>query len=66
VAIVSYGQLKNLEISIKGIKDGLASNGFIDRKTIEIEIADIAFDHSLILQTVLNLKNATLISNVAG
>ncbi|MDR1031624.1 MAG: ABC transporter substrate-binding protein [Holosporales bacterium] len=57
VAIVNYGPLKDLEISIQGIKDELASNGFIDGKTIKIEIADIAFDHSLIPQTVLNLRN---------
>jgi putative ABC transport system substrate-binding protein len=57
VAIVNYGPLKDLEISIQGIKDELAGNGFIDGKTIKVEIADIAFDHSLIPQTVLNLKN---------
>jgi putative ABC transport system substrate-binding protein len=35
----------------------LADNGFIQDKNIKIEIADIAFDHSLIPQTVTSLKN---------
>ncbi|MDR1560826.1 MAG: ABC transporter substrate-binding protein [Holosporaceae bacterium] len=57
VAIANYGPLKDLEISIQGIKDELADNGFIENKNIRIEISDIAFDHSLIPQTVANLKN---------
>ncbi|MDR1235933.1 MAG: ABC transporter substrate-binding protein, partial [Holosporaceae bacterium] len=57
VAIANYGPLKDLEISIQGIKDELADHGFIENKTVKIEIADIAFDHSLIPQTVTNLKN---------
>jgi putative ABC transport system substrate-binding protein len=57
VAIANYGPLKDLEISIQGIKDELADSGFIDNATVKIEIADIAFDHSLIPQTIANLKN---------
>ncbi|MDR3187001.1 MAG: ABC transporter substrate-binding protein [Holosporaceae bacterium] len=57
VAIANYGPLKDLEISIQGIKDELASSGFIENKTVRIEIADIAFDHALIPQVVSNLKN---------
>jgi putative ABC transport system substrate-binding protein len=57
VAIANYGPLKDLELSIQGIKNELADNGFIENKNIRIEIADIAFDHSLIPQTVSNLKN---------
>jgi putative ABC transport system substrate-binding protein len=57
VAIANYGPLKDLEISIRGIKSELADHGFIENKTVRIEIADIAFDHSLIPQTVSNLKN---------
>ncbi|MDR1334810.1 MAG: ABC transporter substrate-binding protein [Holosporaceae bacterium] len=57
VAIANYGPLKDLEISILGIKDELARSGFIENETVKIEIADIAFDHSLIPQTVTNLSN---------
>ncbi|MDR1334146.1 MAG: ABC transporter substrate-binding protein [Holosporaceae bacterium] len=57
VAIANYGPLKDLEISIQGIKDELAERGFIENKTVKIEVADIAFDHSLIPQTVAKLKN---------
>ncbi|MDR1475137.1 MAG: ABC transporter substrate-binding protein [Holosporales bacterium] len=57
VAIANYGPLKDLEVSIQGIKDELANNGFIENETVKIEIADIAFDHSLIPQTVMKLKN---------
>jgi putative ABC transport system substrate-binding protein len=57
VAIANYGPLKDLELSIQGIKSELAYNGFIEDKNVKIEIADIAFDHSLIPQTVSNLKN---------
>ncbi|MDR2067519.1 MAG: ABC transporter substrate-binding protein [Holosporaceae bacterium] len=57
VAIVNYGPLKDLEISINGIRDELAANGFVDNKNIRIEIADIAFDHSLIPQIVTNLQS---------
>ncbi|MDR2268018.1 MAG: ABC transporter substrate-binding protein [Holosporaceae bacterium] len=57
VSIVNYGPLKDLEISIQGIKDELADNGFIENKSVKIEISDIAFDHSLIPQTVTSSKN---------
>jgi putative ABC transport system substrate-binding protein len=57
VSIANYGPLKDLELSIQGIKNELADNGFVDGQNIKIEIADIAFDHSLIPQTVSNLKN---------
>ncbi|MDR2681889.1 MAG: ABC transporter substrate-binding protein [Holosporaceae bacterium] len=57
VAIANYGPLKDLELSIQGIKDELARNGFIENKAVKIVIADIAFDHSLIPQTVSNLKD---------
>jgi len=57
VAIANYGPLKDLEISIQGIKAELADQGFVENKTIKFEIVDVAFDHSLIPQTVVNLKN---------
>ncbi|MDR2780922.1 MAG: ABC transporter substrate-binding protein [Holosporaceae bacterium] len=58
VAIANYGPLKDLEVSIRGIRDELASSGFIENENIKIVIADIAFDHSLIPQTISNLKNS--------
>ena len=57
VAIANYGSLKDINISIDGIKSELEKNGFIENKNIKIEIADVAFDHSLIPQIVTKLKN---------
>ncbi|MDR2681824.1 MAG: ABC transporter substrate-binding protein [Holosporaceae bacterium] len=57
VAIANLGPLKDLEISIQGIKDELADNGFIDGKTIRIEYVDVAFDQSLIPQAIESLRN---------
>ncbi|MDR2067520.1 MAG: ABC transporter substrate-binding protein [Holosporaceae bacterium] len=57
VAIANYGPLKDLELSIRGIRDELSDNGFIDGKTVRIEVADVACDLSLIPQTVMSLKN---------
>lgn len=58
VAIANYGPLKDLELSIQGIKDELRDNGFVDGKTVEIKMIDIAFDHSLIPQTVITLSES--------
>jgi putative ABC transport system substrate-binding protein len=57
VAIANYGPLKDLELSVRSIVAELSDNGFIDNRTVRIEIADIACDLSLIPQTVTNLKN---------
>ncbi|MDR3155550.1 MAG: ABC transporter substrate-binding protein [Holosporaceae bacterium] len=57
VAIANYGPLKDLELSIQGIKNELSDNGFVDGQTIKIEIADIACDLSLIPQIIAKLKN---------
>lgn len=57
VAIANYGPLKDLTLSIDGIKSELKENGFVDGKNIKIEISDIHFDHSLIPQTIAKLKN---------
>ncbi|MDR3187000.1 MAG: ABC transporter substrate-binding protein [Holosporaceae bacterium] len=57
VAIANLGPLKDLEISIQGIKDELADNGFIDGKTIRIKYVDVAFDQSLIPQAIESLRN---------
>jgi putative ABC transport system substrate-binding protein len=57
VAIVNYGQIPPLLTSIEGIKKELLESGFIEGKNIRYEVADIAFDHSLIPQTVMTLKS---------
>ncbi|MDR3151327.1 MAG: ABC transporter substrate-binding protein [Holosporaceae bacterium] len=57
VAIANLGPLKDLEISIQGIKDELADNGFIDGKTVKIRYVDVAFDQSLIPQAIESLRN---------
>ncbi|GHT97162.1 ABC transporter substrate-binding protein [Alphaproteobacteria bacterium] len=57
VAIANYGPLSDLELSIQGIKDELADQGFIENKTVRFEIKDVAFDHALIPQTITALKN---------
>jgi putative ABC transport system substrate-binding protein len=57
VAIINYGQIPPLVSSIDGIKKELSENGLIENKNIRYEIADIAFDHALIPQAVMNCKN---------
>jgi putative ABC transport system substrate-binding protein len=57
IAIANLGPLKDLEISIHGIRDELTDSGFVDGKTIKIEYADVAFDQSLISQMIENFKN---------
>ena len=57
VAIANYGQIPPLLVSIEGIKKELAEHGYVENKNIRYEIADIAFDHSLISQMITNLKN---------
>jgi putative ABC transport system substrate-binding protein len=57
VAIVNYGQIPPLLASINGIKKELAELGYIESCNIRYEIADVAFDHALIPQTVTNIKS---------
>ncbi|MDR1475136.1 MAG: ABC transporter substrate-binding protein [Holosporales bacterium] len=57
VAIVNYGQIPPLLASIDGIKKELSENGYSEGKNIRYEIVDIAFDHTLIPQAVMNVKN---------
>jgi putative ABC transport system substrate-binding protein len=58
VAIANYGPLKDLELSLEGLKAELRESGFRDGETVRISVVDIAFDHALIPQTIANLKNS--------
>ncbi|MDR1375562.1 MAG: ABC transporter substrate-binding protein [Holosporaceae bacterium] len=57
VAIVNYGQIPPLLTTVDGIKKELTESGYTENKNIRYEVADIAFDHTLIPQTVMNLKS---------
>jgi putative ABC transport system substrate-binding protein len=57
VAIVNYGQIPPLLATIEGIKKELSESGYTENKNIRYEVADIAFDHTLIPQSVMNLKS---------
>ncbi|MDR1334809.1 MAG: ABC transporter substrate-binding protein [Holosporaceae bacterium] len=57
VAIVNYGQIPPLLATVTGIKKELLESGYVENKNVRYEIADIAFDHTLISQSVMNLKN---------
>ncbi|MDR2068074.1 MAG: ABC transporter substrate-binding protein [Holosporaceae bacterium] len=57
VAIVNYGQIPPLLATVEGIKKELSENGYVEDKNIRYEVADIAFDHALIPQAVMNLKS---------
>ena len=58
VAIANYGPHASLEASLKGTKDELARQGFIEGKNIIYEIADVGFDSSLISQMITKLKSS--------
>lgn len=55
IAIANYGPHASLEATIKGIKQGLANNGFIGGKNIKYEIMDVNFDQSMISQMIATL-----------
>ena len=57
VAIANYGPHSSLEDSIKGIKEELKRQGFIENKNIVYDIVDVGFDSNLIPQMVVNLKS---------
>ena len=57
VAIINYGQIPPLLAAIKGIKKELKERGYTESQNVRYEIADIAFDHSLIPQTVTKVKS---------
>lgn len=56
VAIANYGPHSSLQDSIKGIKEELSSQGFIENKNITYDIVDVGFDSSLIAQMITKLK----------
>lgn len=56
VAIANYGPHSSLEDIIIGIKSKLEVEGFIENQNIKYLISDVAFDSSMILQMISNLK----------
>ncbi|MDR3151701.1 MAG: ABC transporter substrate-binding protein [Holosporaceae bacterium] len=56
VAIANYGPHSSLNASLEGAKAELASQGFIEGKTINYEIADVGFDPTLIPQMITKLR----------
>lgn len=57
IAIANWGPHSSLEESIKGMREELDRQGFIEGKNIEIQIADVSFDTALIPQMVMQLKS---------
>lgn len=57
IAIANYGPHPSLEASIAGMKQSLASQGYIENKTVRYKIADVGFDPALIPQMITQLKN---------
>ncbi|MDR0632065.1 MAG: ABC transporter substrate-binding protein [Holosporaceae bacterium] len=57
VVIINYGQIPPLLATIDGIKKELQKCGYVESRNVRYEISDIAFDHSLIPQTVASAKN---------
>lgn len=56
VAIANYGPHSSLTDSIKGIKEELERQGFIENENIRYDIDDVSFDSNLIPQMVSKLK----------
>lgn len=56
VAIANYGPHASLEATIKGFKEQMKAEGFIENKNIRYEIADVGFDSNLISQMLTTLK----------
>ncbi|MDR1333802.1 MAG: ABC transporter substrate-binding protein, partial [Holosporaceae bacterium] len=58
IAIANYGPHASLEASIRGVKNELAANGFVENETVRYEVADVGFDPSLIPQMITKLKES--------
>lgn len=56
VAIANYGPHASLEESIRGLKEELTRQGFIENQNIRYEVANVGFDTSLLAQMISNLK----------
>lgn len=50
IAIANYGPHASLEEAIEGVRKGLGSEGFVDKKDIRIQVQDVGFDTALIPQ----------------
>jgi putative ABC transport system substrate-binding protein len=57
IAIANYGPHASLDATIAGIKQELATQGFIEGKTVQYIIQDVGFDTALIPQMIMHLKN---------
>lgn len=57
VAIANYGPHSSLDASIKGMKEELAKQGFIEGRNIAYEISDVGFDANLIPQMIAKLTS---------
>lgn len=56
VAIANYGPHASLDAAIRGFKEQMEIEGFIENKIIRYEIADVGFDPALIPQMLSSLK----------
>jgi len=57
VAIANWGPHSSLEDSIRGIKEELKKQGFIEGKNVRIRVTDAGFDPALIPQMIMQLKS---------
>ncbi|MDF1678618.1 MAG: ABC transporter substrate-binding protein [Legionellaceae bacterium] len=57
VAIANYGAHASLNASIEGIKEALSAEGFKDKETVDIQLADVNFDLGLVPQMISQLKS---------
>lgn len=56
VAIANYGPHSSLEDSIKGFKEEMIQQGFIENKNVRYKVSDVSFDSNLIQQMIVQLK----------
>lgn len=57
VAIANYGPHSSIEASMRGLKQELTEQGFIEGQNIRYNIADVGFDSALIPQMITKLKS---------
>ncbi len=58
IAIANYGPHSSLHQTIDGLKSELSRLGYVEKKTINYEIADVNFETSLIIQMLSKLKSS--------